>query len=775
MNMNKEVYVRVFVRRMALFLGLFLLPHAICAQLMGVVKDKEGAPLAGAYICKLNPEKIVAVTNERGEFQSDEIKQMDRVMVSYVGYANDTVLVKALDKPLVIILSNDNQMSEVQVVGKSYGLRKDRVSVTNREVISEGELLRAACCNLGASFTTNPSVDVSYSDASTGAKQIKLLGLSGRYVQMLSESIPNYRGSAAPYSLGYIPGTWMQSIQVSKGSSSVKNGYEAVTGQINVEFKKPQEQEQVNANLYANHMGKVELNADGNLHLTDKLSTGLFAHCEKSTMAHDDNKDGFVDGPMVDQLNLQNRWAWMGKNYKSQLLIKGLFEDRESGQIADDFHAVADLPYKIDIETQRYEAFSKNAVILNREKGMNVALIVSGSWHNQKGDYGCFDSEEYDRLFSASPLSSDELSRRGRFYHVKQQNLYSSLLFETKFDKQNSLSTGLSLNYDRFDQQYRLGDEPHLASVKEVDDESVVGAYAQYTYTLDERWVAMGGLRWDYSSVFGSFFTPRAHLKYTPNEVVSLRASVGKGYRYTHPLAENSHLLGSSRKIEIRDGETQEEAWNYGLSSSFSIPVVKKNLTLGLEYYYTRFSEQLVVDMDETPHSVVFHSLDGDSYSHTFQVDASYPFFRGFLLTGAYRLTDVKATYNGKLREQPFTNRYKALLTATYKTNLELWQFDLTFQYNGGGRLPLNYMEEDGSPSWKSHYSSYPILNAQITRLFRHWTVYAGAENLTNYKQSNPIVDAQNPWGDKFDTSLVYAPIEGIMGYVGLRYKWKKW
>ncbi|MBP5457206.1 MAG: TonB-dependent receptor [Paludibacteraceae bacterium] len=770
--MVNRINGKCLLRRVALLLCFS--PQLIFAHVVGTVKDKDGLPLAGAYICKLNPEKIVAVTNEKGEFQSDEINPMDRLMVSYVGYANDTVLVKSSDKPLEITLSNDNQMSEVQVVGKSYGLRKDRVSVTNREVISEGELLRAACCNLGASFTTNPSVDVSYSDASTGAKQIKLLGLSGRYVQMLTENIPNYRGSAAPYSLGYIPGTWMQSIQVSKGSSSVKNGYEAITGQINVEFKKPQDQEQVNANLYANHMGKLDLNADGNIHLTDQLSTALLAHYEKSTMVHDDNNDGFVDAPKVDQLNLQNRWMWKGKNFRSQFSVKGLFENRESGQIADDFHAVGDVPYKIGIETQRYEAFAKNAFILNREKEMNVALILSGSLHNQDGDYGGFDSGEFNRLFPGRFLSSDELARRGKFYDVEQQNFYSSLLFETKIDKRHSLSTGLSFNYDRFDQQYRLGDESDLASVEAVDDESVPGAYAQYTYNLDDKWVAMAGLRWDYSSVLGSFFTPRAHLKYAPNEVASFRASVGKGYRYTHPLAENSHLLASSRKIDIREDEIQEEAWNYGLSSSFSIPVVRKNLSLGLEYYYTRFSEQLVVDMDETPHSVVFHSLDGDSYSHTFQVDASYPFFKGFLLTGAYRLTDVKATYNGKLREQPFTNKYKALLTATYKTNLELWQFDVTFQYNGGGRLPLNYMEEDGTPSWKSHYSSYPMLNAQVTRLFRHWSIYVGGENLTNYKQSNPIVDAQNPWGSKFDSSMIYGPIEGIMGYIGVRYNWKK-
>ena len=155
---------------------------------------------------------------------------------------------------------------------------KLRNSVMNEDMISSAELSRAACCNLGESFVTNPSVDVTYSDAATGAKQIKLLGLSGTYVQMMTENIPNYRGSAAPYGLGYVPGPWMQSIQVSKGSSSVKNGYEAITGQINVEFKKPQlpEADWFSANLFASSTNRYEANADATVKLSKRWSTSCW-------------------------------------------------------------------------------------------------------------------------------------------------------------------------------------------------------------------------------------------------------------------------------------------------------------------------------------------------------------------------------------------------------------------------------------------------------------------------------------------------------------------
>ena len=135
------------------------------------------------------------------------------------------------------------------VVVKATNGVKAKSRVDNTELIGRGQLIRAACCNLGESFTANPSVDVSYSDAATGAKQIKLLGLSGTYVQMLTENVPNLRGASLPYSLGYVPGPWMQSIQVSKGASSVKNGYESTTGQINIEFLKPQGTDGVRANV----------------------------------------------------------------------------------------------------------------------------------------------------------------------------------------------------------------------------------------------------------------------------------------------------------------------------------------------------------------------------------------------------------------------------------------------------------------------------------------------------------------------------------------------
>lgn len=737
------------------FLGAFLwhlMP--VSAQVKGMVKDNQGEPVVAANVFWINTTNGT-VTDENGAFTIEQPVGAKKLVVSFIGYENDTIVVENDHKELAIILQGSVMMDEVQVVERKIGVVKSRSSVLNQDMISSAELARAACCNLGESFTTNPSVDVSYADAATGARQIKLLGLSGTYVQMLTENIPNYRGASAPFALGYIPGPWMQSIQVSKGSSSVKNGYEAITGQINVEFKKPQTTQSLNVNLFASSKEKYEANFDANVHLNSRLSTGVLAHYENSTRSHDDNGDGFLDMPKVEQYNLQNRWAWMGDQYVFQASVKAMKEDRTSGQ-ATHLHVdnsvggfVGRELYKIGIHTDRYEAFTKNAYIFDKEKGTNLALILSGSLHKQDAGYGY------------------------KLYNVDQKNLYTSLMFETNFDERNSISAGLSLNYDYFNQTYRLeNDDTGLLYGKEK--ETVPGAYVQYTYNWKDKIILMGGIRADHSDIYGTFVTPRAHIKYAPDDWVNLRVSVGKGYRTNHVLAENNYLLASSRKVKIDNDLDQEEAWNYGFSSSFYIPVFGKTLNVNTEYYYTDFRRQMIIDLDTDPHIVHFANLEGKSYSRTFQAEATYPFFKGFTLTAAYRLTDVKTTYNKKLLERPLTGKYKGLLTASYQTPLGLWQFDVTLQMNGGGRMPSPYTLPDGAPSWNTRYQSYQLLSAQITRWFRHWSIYVGGENMTNFKQKNPIVGASNPWGTNFDSTMIWGPVHGAMYYVGFRFNWDR-
>ena len=594
-------------------------------------------------------------------------------VVSLSSSYNNSVENNSVDSSSQDSVFKDETLQEVKVVARKSGTSR-LAGAVNGIAVNKDELFKAACCNLGESFTTNPSVDVAYNDATTGARQIKLLGLSGTYVQMLTENLPNFRGAAIPYALGYVPGPWMKGIQVSKGSASVKNGYESITGQINVDYLKPEDEQQVEVNLFGDTKSRIEANADANVHLSDKWATEILLHHENILKNHDDNGDGFYDMPGREQYNVQNRWVYKGKNYIFHGGLGALKEIRTSGQ--DEMHVHSDDIYRIKLHTNRYEGYMKHAFILNHEHGTNIAFMSSASMHQLDAQYG------------------------NRFYDLNEKNLYGSLMFETNFTHQHNLSVGLSVNHDYLGQRANvnisprptvgLEDSPYLLSEMQRmnEKETTPGAYAQYTYTLGTKLTAMAGVRFDHSSLYGNFFTPRFHLKYSPIDAISIRLSAGKGYRTVFGLAEYNYLLASGRNLNIGEDLQQEEAWNYGLSTAFYIPMFGKTLKLN---------------------------------------------------------------------------------TASYKTPLGLWQFDATVQLNGGGRNPEPYQLADGSQSWSPRFHSFEQVSAQITRWFRHWSIYVGGENLTGFKQKAPIYGSSNPWGSDFEPTLIWGPVEGRMFYAGVR------
>ena len=594
-------------------------------------------------------------------------------VVSLSSSYNNSVENNSVDSSSQDSVFKDETLQEVKVVARKSGTSR-LAGAVNGIAVNKDELFKAACCNLGESFTTNPSVDVAYNDATTGARQIKLLGLSGTYVQMLTENLPNFRGAAIPYALGYVPGPWMKGIQVSKGSASVKNGYESITGQINVDYLQPEDEQQVEVNLFGDTKSRIEANADANVHLSDKWATEILLHHENILKNHDDNGDGFYDMPGREQYNVQNRWVYKGKNYIFHGGLGALKEIRTSGQ--DETHVHSDDIYRIKLHTNRYEGYMKHAFILNHEHGTNIAFMSSASMHQLDAQYG------------------------NRFYDLNEKNLYGSLIFETNFTHQHNLSVGLSVNHDYLGQRANVNVSPRptvgleyspylLSEMQRMNEkETTPGAYAQYTYTLGTKLTAMAGVRFDHSSLYGSFFTPRFHVKYSPVDAISIRLSAGKGYRTVFGLAEYNYLLASGRNLNIGEDLQQEEAWNYGLSTAFYIPMFGKTLKLNM---------------------------------------------------------------------------------VSYKTPLGLWQFDATVQLNGGGRNPEPYQLADGSQSWSPRFHSFEQVSAQVTRWFRHWSIYVGGENLTGFKQKTPIYGASNPWGSDFEPTLVWGPVEGRMFYAGVR------
>jgi len=724
---------------------LLFIPNYLFSQnITGKVFAKENGtlqPLPGVNIYWENTRQGTA-TDAEGNFSLRQRTGQHMLVFSFVGYETQTIHVHG-PNPLEVIMEPNLSLEEVTVIHKDRGTYLSTISPIHTERITGAELHKAACCNLAESFETNPSVDVSYNDAISGAKQIRLLGLDGIYSQLQTENIANFRGLATNFGLTYIPGPWMESILVSKGASSVINGYESISGQINVEFKKPDSQEKLHLNAFASADGKTEFNANSNLRLyKDMLTTGVFFHAENLSNKIDHNGDGFLDHPLNTQVHLFNVWKF--HNHKG-LMLHGAFrfldEERYGGQVAFEKGMARSIsnPYGIGIENRLLEGVFKAGYVWPSQKSA-IALLTNVVGHNMSSFYGLhnFDGDEF------------------RFY--------TNLIWTQDLDDHghHSFNTGASLFFNRFDEV--------LNQLDMQRSESVPGIFTEYTFKPSDKLTFMAGIRSDFHNVFGQFFTPRMHLRYQPDPRWTFRMSAGKGYRTANVLAENSFLLATSRNL-VFEQTLQEEAWNYGFNFIQNYELFGRDLQISAEIYRTDFQKQLVVDRESDPDNVIIAPLDGKSYATSWQVDVRYPVIRNLDLTVAWRQNDVKQTIGGQLLEKPLTSRYKGLITMNYTTNLKKWMFDYTVQFNGGGRLPeLHLNPVNQAIISQKEFPAYTIMNAQITRYFRKWSIYAGSENLTDYMQNLPVIGADRPFSPGFDATRIWGPVSGRRIYAGVRF-----
>lgn len=741
-----------------LLLFLLVLPLAAEARIKGIVLDDNGMPLVGANVYWAGTTTGVA-TDTAGLFSIEPVHATRLLVSSYLGYHNDTTDV-GNQRTLTIVLVSDLILDEVSITERQMSVLRSRVSPLNVETLTGQELTKAACCNLSESFETSASVDVAYSDAATGAKQIRLLGLSGTYVQLLTENTPNVRGLAQSFGMEYIPGPWMESIQVSKGTSSVINGYEAITGQINVEYLKPQTTNPIAVNAMLNSALHAELNATGGWDIGEHTSTAVLLHAQDGSWEMDDNGDGFVDMPKNHNLNLLNRWFFHNGNYTGQVLVRALYDQRIGGQITRPMHGhtAIDNPYRIDLRTRRIDGFMKNGYVFDAAMDRSIGIIAAASYHSLTNHYGT------------------------RLWDANQTNAYLNAIFQTRFDTPSDpfgwhthkLSAGLSVNFDRYSELLHAPLALMWINTPQVEQydfsrmETTPGVFAEYTYSYREMLTLLMGVRADYSTRYGFFFTPRMNIRYAPFEWWTLRASAGMGYRSPNAIADNAAYLPSNRVYAIGNEQlAQEKTVNAGITTMFYIPLGKRELHLSAEYYYTHFLDGVIADMDADLHRVELFNIssiaNAQSFAHNWQVEANMEVLRGWTLTAAFRYTDVRQTTFSTadnayiLRDKPLQNKFKALLTTSYQTPLHTWQFDFTAQFNGYGRMPDGFTVPEGSRQYMVrngylYHRWYPQLLAQITKYWRTCSLYVGAENMTNFRQDAPIVGDKitaTPPGDK--------------------------
>ncbi|WP_454936716.1 TonB-dependent receptor [Capnocytophaga leadbetteri] len=746
--------------RYILLWGLLLPLTAFAQQFSkGTVVDEANLPLMGAEVY-WNGTQIGVSTDDNGTFTLKRTENSNTLVISYIGYKTKTVKVTN-SEALHIQLEPQSALEEVVVTQKRANTMKSQWQVANLHTMSSGELLKAACCNLSESFSTNPSIDVNFSDAVTGNKQIKMLGLTSPYILMAEENIPAMRGASQAYGLSFVPGTWIESIQITKGAGSVINGYESISGQINYEIEKPINARPFFLNLYTSEDSRYELNAHTKVKLSDKWATSLLAHGNVRQRKSDHNHDGFIDNPIGNQINLLNRWQYSNaeKGWVSFVNLNYMKDERQAGQI--DYNPLTDKgttnAWGSEVNSERFTLSNKTGYVFPDTPYKSIGLQNSFQSHRQDSYFG---------------LNS---------YDIHQKSWYGNLIYNSIIgNTQHKFATGLSGTYDDYNEQLTTS---ALAGDFSRIDRSV-GAFFEYTYDNSSNFSFVAGIRADSHNNLGNFITPRFHLRYNPWKEATFRLSAGRGKRAANVIAENQQLLASSRQLHIIGGDggklyglNPEIAWNYGASFLQAFKIWGKNAELSVDLYRTHFDNQVVVDLDHSPQQALFYNLDGKSFANSFQTEVSITPVKGLDFKAAYKYYDVQTQFTKGQLEKTLTSKHRWFANVAYETadthenNHSQWKFDVTFNWLGEQRLPttttnpLPYRLSDYTPS-------FATLNAQITRVFsKTFEVYVGGENITNYKQANGILAADAPFGAYFDSTMQYAPAFGQMYYAGLRFK----
>ncbi|MBF2708805.1 TonB-dependent receptor plug domain-containing protein [Flavobacterium soyangense] len=673
---------------------------------------------------------------------------------------------KKISISLLILLGVFNSYSQdtlrvVKITSKSKGLQKSYKVTANTTLLTSKELLKAACCNLAESFETNPTIDVNFSDALTGTKQIKILGLTSPYLLITEENIPSVRGASQAYGLSFTPGTWIESIQITKGAGSVVNGYESISGQINTELIKPVKNIPFFLNVYGSSDSRFELNTHFNKRISDKWLTSLFIHGNTRVSKEDTNNDGFLDNPLTKQVNVLNRWQYTDakKGWVSFINLQYLNDKKQTGET--NFNPNKDRGttnfWGSEINTERFNVSTKLGYVFPDMPYQSFGFQNAYNSHNQNSYFG--------------------LSR----YDIKQSSYYSNLIFNSIIDNtMHKFATGLNFTYDKYQEFVNVNDYSRI--------DNSVGAFFEYTFDNANNFSFIAGGRVDNHNRLGTFFTPRLHIRYNLWDKGVLRASAGRGKRSANIFAENQPLFASSRTFDILGangkiyGLNPEIAWNYGLSFSQGFLFLGKKSDIGFDFYKTDFKSQVVVDLYTTPivpgnQQVLFYNLKGKSYANSAQLDFNIELAKHLDLRTAYKYYDIQTDYLSGKSERPMQSKNRFFGNLSYETHKDekgkQWKFDFTYNWSGKQKLPntSSNPERDRLPNYSPSYS---LMNTQITRIFSDtFEIYLGGENIGNYTQKKAILGSENPFGSTFDASIVYAPVFGQMYYAGLRFKIK--
>lgn len=707
-------------------------------------------PLTGVSVFWENTS-IGTLTDSIGNFKIKKLNNSKKLLFKFLGFDDKIIKVDKETYSEILLTESQNVLDEVVVNKKKKTIQKSYFKTQNITNVSSEELLKAACCNISESFDTNPSIDVNYSNAITGTKQVKMLGLESPYLLITEENIPMIRGASQVYGLSFIPGTWVESMQITKGTGSVTNGFESISGQINVELNKPFSDSPFFINIYSNNMGRNEINLHSNKIITDKLSTGLYIHANKNDHILDNNNDGFLDHPISEAVNLFNRWQYINPSKGTVVFLGYRFmsDNKEIGENNKNKVFIRE-PWSGEINTKRFDSNFKFGYVNPSIPFQSLGFQMAYSYHDQDSFFG------------------------KRNYLINQKSFYSSIIYNSIIGSTlNKIKLGLNYSYDDYDELFNRVSIDMMSSSQRIDNS--IGGFFEYSYDSLDEISLVAGIRYDFHNNLGNFFTPRLHFRYQPLEKSVIRLSAGTGRKASNVISENQNIFATGREIFLPKnvgnfyGLSPEKAFNYGISFRQGFYINNREGDITIDYYVTDFDNQVVVDW-ETQGKVSFYNLEGKSYAKSLQVDLEYEFSDNLYLKSTYKNYDVMKQYKSGFLQNPLTpkNRFFTNIEASTitKSNGSKWKFDLTYNWVGKQRIPKHNLS-----LVKGFSNSYSLLNSQITKVFsKKFELYVGGENMSNYKQDKPVLGGY-PFGTDFDTSIVYAPIHGSLFYIGLRLK----
>lgn len=740
--------------RLLLLILFAIAMRPLAAQTVnGRVLNSAGEPLSGATVVWLQTGQGVQ-TDAEGKFSLPAEGIADkRFMASFVGFKPDTATAGGIFFYEIVLAPL--YLDAVEVSARKPGIYISILQPIKTEVITQAELKKAACCDLAGCFETQGTVQAQTTNVLTNSRELRILGLSGVYNQLLVEGMPLIQGATYTYGISSIPGVMVDNIFVAKGANSVLQGFESISGQINVELKAPEKTDPLQINAYINSFGEKHFNAAAAVPLgkNQKWHSLSALHIVQPAGKIDGDDDAFLDLPRLTRYAVFQKFTYGNageKGWNMQTGFRYVAEDRTGGQTF--FDPKTDLgstrAYGQTVRIRQPEAYAKTGYRFNERN--RIAFSASAFQHDQESWFG--------------------ITR----YTAAQNNLYANLQYEYNWGKGHDLKAGLSYRYQDLNESILFTDNT-LQRTFDGDyrrQDRIPGVFAENIFAFD-RITLIAGLRADKHPDFEPAVTPRILFRYDMGERTILRASAGRGWRMVNLFAENIGLLAGSRDVIFEENLLPERAWNAGFNLIHNLDKGILQGYLSADLYHTRFQNQFFPDYDTRPDLAIIRNFTGVSISNSAQAEAALRFWETTEIKVSYNFLDVYRMENGDKNVLPFNPAHKLLLAGSYEPKSRAWHFDANVHWYGAQRLPFtgnnpaDFRAPEQSPA-------FALLNAQFTKVWSAFEIYAGVENIFNFRQLRPLLNWQNPFDQYFDTAFVWGPVRGREGYLGLRWRWKK-